>query len=110
MKLYRMNDGDDYATHETVSGLYENIFSKVVGGVAMAMGVAKLLKKKDNYWQVSGLMLGQSVIKREIDPFKRVKEYEGIITMKKGVPHVLIKKGVDKVGQLVQWTPNWIKK
>lgn len=105
-----MNEGDDFIIDEYSDSLFESIFGKVAGGLAMAFGVAKLLKKSKDYWKISGMKVGDSVMRKEVDPFRKVKEYEGIVVMKNNIPYVAINKGKDKVGNIVKWSPLWVKK
>ena len=110
MKIYKDESGNFQTISESdLSNLREGVASKIAGGVAFAMGIAKLLKKGDEYFKSSGLRINDKLVKKTIDQFRREKSYEGKLVMKGDVPYVTITAGPDKVGQLEKWTPIWVK-
>lgn len=110
MKFYKDESGSyQKIDEEYIADLREGLASKIVGGIALTMGLAKLMKKGDEAFKNSGLKINDKLMKKTIDSFRREKTYEGKLVMKGDVPYVTITKGPDKQGELVKWTPVWNK-
>jgi len=106
MKLVFKNNKFNLYEDKEYEEIKEGIGDAVLGAL-LGFSAGKIKNKVD--FSKYNLYMGDNVTTIKVDAMRQKRKYKGILTFRGNKPYVTITSGPTNVGELVPWTPEWIK-